>query len=534
MGLLKMPDEIRPAYLYIKNEVFVRKIIFLVLLFTISIDLFPQNIENHNVQIADQNELFKNSDQNILAKVGDKVITVDEFYRRAEYTIRPNYCKTFNNIDKKIILNSLIAEKLLAMETDENSAIYTNKRIKNFYKGRKEQVMRQLLMQQEGYDKVKLDSSELNQQFELSQYKYKLKFYSVNSDSAAAFIRAEITKNDTAFEEVFKLISNGKEEVPTREIEYFAPENKLIKKALFSRKLEKNEIIGPLRVSDDQYLFMKVDGWNKRVLMSDKLIKERFEVVKNKLTQKYAVKEYASFAAEVMEGKSIQFEPKTLFKLAEILGPSYIGGKKKNKDKFLEMTFEKKNENKEDNNIEDLNEISLWPLFSVDGEVWTVQRLEEYLDVHPFVFRKRKMKKSEFAQQLKLAIVDMIRDKYLTDIAYDRSLDKDARVISNVQMWKDANASIFNKNNYLRSLNLPEDIKAYKVIDDYLKPYIDKLQEKYSDKIEVDVDEFNKIKLSRTDMFVIQRNVPYPVLVPAFPQLTTDHQLDYGNKMENN
>jgi hypothetical protein len=60
------------------------------------------------------------------------------------------------------------------------------------------------------------------------------------------------------------------------------------------------------------------------------------------------------------------------------------------------------------------------------------------------------------------------------------------------------------------------------------------LQTKYSDQIEVDVETFNDIRLTRIDMFVTQENVPFPIMVPSFPLLTTDHMLDYGNRMEKN
>lgn len=56
------------------------------------------------------------SHETILAKVGDKTISVNEFIRRAEYTPRPAYCRGENYIHRKIILNSLVAEKLLALE----------------------------------------------------------------------------------------------------------------------------------------------------------------------------------------------------------------------------------------------------------------------------------------------------------------------------------------------------------------------------------------------------------------------------------
>ena len=45
---------------------------------------------------------FKNSDQNILVRINDRIITKNDFIERSEYTIRPSYCKSNNNIHKKV------------------------------------------------------------------------------------------------------------------------------------------------------------------------------------------------------------------------------------------------------------------------------------------------------------------------------------------------------------------------------------------------------------------------------------------------
>ena len=37
-------------------------------------------------------------------------------------------------------------------------------------------------------------------------------------------------------------------------------------------------------------------------------------------------------------------------------------------------------------------------------------------------------------------------------------------------------------------------------------------------------------KITATDMVVSQKGVPYPVMVPSFPIITTDSRLDYGSK----
>ena len=62
-------------------------------------------------------------DLDVLAQVGNKIITKQDFIRRAEYTIRPDYCRQSNYIHKKIILNSLIAEKLTALEMEDKDEV---------------------------------------------------------------------------------------------------------------------------------------------------------------------------------------------------------------------------------------------------------------------------------------------------------------------------------------------------------------------------------------------------------------------------
>ncbi|MBN1466415.1 hypothetical protein JXA02_11675, partial [candidate division KSB1 bacterium] len=63
--------------------------------------------------------------EKILVEIGDKTISVAEFIRRAEYTVRPPYCRGVHNLDKKIILNSLIAEKLMSLEAGDANEFIT-------------------------------------------------------------------------------------------------------------------------------------------------------------------------------------------------------------------------------------------------------------------------------------------------------------------------------------------------------------------------------------------------------------------------
>ena len=80
------------------------------------------------------------SDQ-IIARVGDKVITAQDSIERAEYTPRPLYCRGNSSTDKRIILNSLIGEKLFSMEMKKDVPIEIDK----YLTGRRNQKMREVL-----------------------------------------------------------------------------------------------------------------------------------------------------------------------------------------------------------------------------------------------------------------------------------------------------------------------------------------------------------------------------------------------------
>ena len=100
-------------------------------------------------------------EESILVEVGDVTISVSEFIRRAEYTIRPPYCKGSNNLDKKIVINSLIAEKMFALEATDTNFVVSSERVQLYLQGLKEQAMRQWLYAKAADEKVELDSTEV-------------------------------------------------------------------------------------------------------------------------------------------------------------------------------------------------------------------------------------------------------------------------------------------------------------------------------------------------------------------------------------
>ncbi len=181
----------------------------------------------------------------------------------------------------------------------------------------------------------------------------------------------------------------------------------------------------------------------------------------------------------------------------------------------------------------DFEDIKDWPMLSIDGGTWTVEQLRDEIGRHPLVFRNRSLTEQNFSKNFMLAVVDLVRDKYLTREAYKRGYDQVNVVEQYADMFRDHGLSLYHQQDYLRrqgcELNFNKQYMT--IIDDYLNPYIDSLQTKYSDQIYIDTDIFDEVELTRIDMFVLEKNAPYPVAVPNFPILTTDNKLDYGQVM---
>ncbi len=465
----------------------------------------------------------------ILAKIGDKKILLKEFIQRSEYTIRPNYCKGNNNIHKKIVLNSLIAEKMLALEAGENLELSQNRHFQRYIQGRQEQAMRQLLYEQEGVNKVKLNSTEIKRIYKVAGRKYNIQYFTLNDESVAIEVQKWLNKDGKLFEDIYKTLS-GNENIPEREVEWQTSNNEVIHEALFTNVLDKNQIIGPLKTDQNSYIVIKIDGWVDRLAISTTDIQQRWNDVSEKLKEKHALKIYENYVANVMKGQKIEFVNDTFYKLVNLFAPIYLSSNKEKEKLLLDRVIDRTKENE---TLEDLGDrievLRDKDLYMFNNKIWTVRDFEQELERHPLVFRKRNIESREFGVQFKLAVVDMMRDFALNDEAYNRGYDQFKVIKRYTRMWRDALVALYQKQKYLKTvISERNEMSSMDIITDYLNPYIDELQKKYNYDVEINVEQFEKIKFSRIDMVVLQQNVPFPVYVPYFPQVTTDHKLDYG------
>ena len=471
----------------------------------------------------------QNAKETILAKVGDKSISVNEFIRRAEYTVRPDYCRGDNYIHRKIVLNSLIAEKLLALEAGDDNELTRNYEFHQYMRGRKEQAMRQWLFNEVAVKPVKLDTAEINRDYRVAGRVYDVSFLNCPNAQAAQKVK-EVLGQGVPIDTLMKQLS-PKGHIPRREINFEAEEPPEVTDALFANPVQKGQVIGPIEIDPDNYIYLKVNGWRTQVALSDRQQRDRLQLVKDKLTERHAFDLYRRFIGKIMHGKTLQFNEPIFKKLVSILGPEYYKTPKEKKERFNKKFWNKDNDLMiRDDAQAALDKIASQPFFTIDGKTSTVADFEDELLRHPLVFRKKKFPKNKFAREFKMAVVDLVRDHYLTQEAYKRGYDKVPEVQRNVNMWRDNLLALYQKKQYLNFMGV-KGKKMKDIIREYLDPYVAKLRQKYADRIFINTDAFEKIKLTRIEMFALQPNQAFPVLVPSFPQLTMHNKLDYGHKL---
>ena len=444
--------------------------IFLMILLLLWGDIFAQSKSVKEVNISNYLP-SKAQKEIILAKVGDKLITVREFYERAEYTIRPNYAKGKSELAKKIVLNSLIAEKLVVLERAAESEIKNTKEFNRIVDGRKEQVMRQVLFNEEGYAKVKIDSSELANEYKFAGRTYDVEFINCNILEEAEYVVNQL-KSDTVSvaQAYYNLIGEAKN--PKQKIVWNSPEYSEISDLLFKNEVADNQIFGPVKLPNS-YLVFKVTGWIDKPAITETDQMQRYKNVKDKLRLEKGTKEFIKFIRKVMAGKKLEFNKDVFRKLVKIMAPAYEDDLQKSEEEFAAKHLDKKNEvdNKFIEIENSLTDIDDEALLTIDGQIWTVGKYEEERKKHPLVINSKDVGGKKFAGQLKMAIVDLIQDKYLTEVAYERNLDEAFVTQRITNMWSDALISFYEQIQLIKEENAERSF-TYDNVTKFFTPYM--------------------------------------------------------------
>ena len=472
------------------------------------------------------------SELNVLAKVGSRIITLQDFIRRAEYSIRPLYCRQANYIHKKIILNSLIAEKLFALEAEKTKVdLLDYGFFQSYIRGRSEQAMRQLHYYEEFYKQVELDSVVVLSAYKLAGRTVDITFLNLPDLNSANTIK-DLVVEGMSLDSAYSMIW-GQDAPPKKYLNWFDKESADLHKAIFNSNITKGSIIGPLATDNKTFILLQVNGWIDRPAVTESDVSLRMADVRKRLREHDAEQRYKEWVQNIMTGKQLELNPNVFSSYTEKVADIYLqpdSVKQIQYSKFLwydpELDFI--SDSLINAPLKSFVETDI--LFHVDNIPWTIQEFHQELRKHPLVFRKKKMNRSEFQGQLRFAIADLVRDIEITKYCYEKEYEQSSTVKLNRELWYDSSIARYYRDILFKEKGFlyddPEDVATR------MNPLVDSLQTLYSDQIEIDTDLFESIELTSIDMTVIQQGAPFPKVVPPFPIFTNDNKLDYGRRKE--
>jgi hypothetical protein len=466
----------------------------------------------------------------IVAEIGDKHITVNDFRMRTELVPRPKYPALSPDECKRIYINDLIAEKLMAIEGyhgEKEKKLIENEVFKASIQGIREQVMREQLYLNVAVQSVNVNENELKRIFPLAGREYDISFFTIYNDSLALALQ-ELLKDRTQFEAFYRKFS-ANETAPQKTVKFTDPDPVIVHESLFSKPMEPGNIIGPLRIENDHYLVIRVDDYKDYPAVSDSDVRIRWGQVDEKLREKEAYYTWKQVVSDIMKGKKIEFDPKAFKQMTDLFYHIF------NAQDAVKSQLIRKFVDNQGNEIhfdrENIGDLLLdEPFFSLDGTVWTVRDFRNEYRKHPLVLPQQSFTLPTFRSRFRKAIIDMIRDRFLTKEAYKRHLDRSPRVKNAEMLWKDAYVAMYHRDQYLHEKIRSDqfDPERMKGNENYLSVHIDSLQHKYSGKIKIYPDVLDRIRLTELDTYVMNPNVPYPAVVPHFPEYIQDGEFDYG------
>ena len=199
------------------------------------------------------NQSFAQNGKDVVAKIGDKILTVDEFKFRFEFTPQINRKYSDEESAREELLYTLIAENLFAIEA-EKRGLDTLSSLKNNYIPLEKMFVRDALYKREIADKVELNINKFNRGLKLASYKcfvdYVFTENQENIENAYTLL-----KSNSNFDSLVTLVKNAEYVSEPYEVVY-GKMYEHAEDAIYN--LEINEFTKPIESPDGWYIFRLV------------------------------------------------------------------------------------------------------------------------------------------------------------------------------------------------------------------------------------------------------------------------------------
>ncbi len=498
------------------------KTIYLILLTVLSNQSFCQDIFFEDIN----NSQKKNE---VVAEIGNLKITAEEFIY--SYEFGPAFPK--KKKDSKLAhLNYMINEKLLALDGFE-TGVMEKEFPGDIYNDIESDLAAEEMFQKEIAPKVVIDNSEIEKVIHKKQTEYQIRWLYTN-DLQKLENYVKFLKTGISFDSLFNSQLNDSVPIDDRQLtsSLYTIYMKNPQFAQIIDTLNPGKISDPIHTDDGWYI-IKIDNILKNMITSE----TEYEKLKSESINAITKSKVDILSDEYVKNLFISENP-IIKRDAFNLLRSYLG-------KFI-LTPEKYSDWELDNKLD----IALSNLGLKRGEEYPGLTLVECksnnISLDEFITWYRVREQSvkfikdnliSFSKSLEDLVWLMVRDKFITDQAFQKGYNKSDWVVKQAGWWKDKICYSAYRNELASSITLnSEEIKLadvksktqtellseklskkilYKVLE-LKKKYKITVNEKVLDNIQVSSENDKKA----IDMYIVKRGNLIPR--PAFPTIDND------------
>ena len=498
------------------------KTIYIILITLLSNQIFCQDIFFEN----DNDNKKKNE---IVAEIGNLIITAEEFVYSFEFG--PAFPK--KQKDSKLThLNYMINEKLLALEGFD-TGVMEKEFPKDIYRDIESDLAAEEMFQKEIVPKVSIDKTEIEKVIDKKQTEYQIRWlYSSDNNVIANYYKQIIT--GASFDSLFKIQLNDSVLLDDRQLTS-SLFNIYLKNPVFAQiidTLKPGVTSNPIHTSDGWYI-IKIDNIWKSLITNQ----TEYEKLKYESEQAITKSKLDILSDEYVKTLFVDENP-IIKRDAFNLLRSYLGKYVLAQEKYSEWELDDKL-NVALGNL-GLNPSDKYPgLTLVECKTKNIS-LDEFIIWYRVREQYLKFIKDDlagFSKSLEDLIWLMVRDKLITNQAFQKGYNKSNWVVKQSNWWREKISYSAYKNELANSITLNSE--EVKLVDAKSKSQSELLSEKLSKtifhkilelkkkyKITINKNVLDDIKVSSEndknaiDMYIVKRGNLVPR--PAFPSIDND------------
>ncbi|MFA4923940.1 MAG: peptidylprolyl isomerase, partial [Ignavibacteriaceae bacterium] len=383
-----------------------------------------------------------------VAKIGNDVITAEEFKTRYELLPHPSTAHKDSDSLKKEFLYSLIGEKLWALESKE-MRFDTLKLYKNLLKPLEKMFLRDALFKQEVESRIKITDADLILAKARAQITLKVLIISSVDSSESYEIYKQLRKG-TAFDSLLKMRPDyalQKEPVP---ITFGKMDDEWMEDSLY--RLKPKTFSKPMKNKNGWFIFKLVDKITGTLDKSPSFANNVKNIIRARRSKQYGIE----FLNKLLSGKQIPFNANIVTGLP---------------GKILESFQKRKEINPADSANLHFTEFDVGYLASLYGEETLAQPIALFETdpptLHDFLyyllvedFNIKRATKQNVIGLLQKKLNDFVQHELITREASRRGLQNLPEVKKDLTIWRDNYLSQFMKRVFVDSSRVSDD-EAY-------------------------------------------------------------------------